>query len=188
MFNEIDNLEGILESLKLEVILFLNEDNHDGTFLNGDDWYIDAWEKMMSLADESIELEAYQSVLHKFSFPSMRRFYELCREYSKVKHISFKKNPYVREAFDSVKNAIYSSNAENFAWNLWIPKKIVKKKRDILLIETGCYFEEYLDMLELLYEIRDYYEEQSNRLYDELYGKSKIIKLPEVKKETRKAA
>ena len=43
-------------------------------------------------------------------------------------------------------------------------------------------------MLELLYEIRDYYEEQSNRLYDELYGKSKIIKLPEVRKETRKAA
>ena len=91
-------------------------------------------------------------------------------------------------AEEYVRTAIYDSPAENFAWNLWIPKKIIKKKRYIFLIETGCYFDDYVDMLNLLYEIRDYYDVKSKELEKELSNKAKIIKLPTPKKETRKAA
>ena len=77
---------------------------------------------------------------------------------------------------------------QNIAWNLWIPKKIVKKKRYIFLVETGCYFEQHIELLDTLYEVRDYYDQKSRELDEELHGKPKVIKLPKVRKETRKAA
>lgn len=188
MFKDIDNFEGLLESLRLERVLFKNESTHDGNFLNADDYYIEAWEHLSDLSDESIGLDWTDSTLYKFSFPGMVKFYDLCKVHSRINKINFKKNPYVTAAEEYVKTAIYDSPAENFAWNLWIPKKIIKKKRYIFLIETGCYFDDYVDMLNLLYEIRDYYDVKSKELEKELSNKTKIIKLPTPKTETRKAA
>lgn len=188
MFNDIPNLEGFLESLRLEEVLFRNEPTHSGNFLSADDYYIQAWEAFHELADEQFEVDYTDSVLYKFGFPSMIKFYDLCREHSRRNKINFKKNPYVKAAEEYVRKAVNETYARNFAWNLWVPRKIVKKKRYIFLIETGCYFDDYVDMLELLYEVRDYYEEQSKILEKELSKKSKVIKLPTVQKETRKAA
>lgn len=188
MFNDIDNFEGLLESLRLERVLFKNESTHDGNFLNADDYYIEAWEHLSDLSDESVGLDWTDSTFYKFSFPGMVKFYDLCKVHSRINKINFKKNPYVIAAEEYVRSAIYDSPAENFAWNLWIPRKIIKKKRYIFLIETGCYFNDYVDMLNLLYEIRDYYDTKSKKLETELYGKPKVIKLPKVAKETRKAA
>ena len=142
----------------------------------------------MNFADEYVELDWTSSILYKFSFPGMVKYYDLCKEHSKINKINFKKNPYVISAEKYVDSVIRYSGVCNIAWNLWIPKKIIKKKRYIFLIETGCYFDDYVDMLNLLYEIRDYYDVKSKELEKELSNKAKIIKLPTPKKETRKAA
>ena len=117
----------------------------------------------------------------------MIKFYDLCREHSKRNKINFKKNPYVIAAEEYIRNSVNETCARNFAWNLWVPRKIVKKKRYIFLIETGCYFDDYVDMLELLYDIRSYYEEQSKILEKELSKKSKAIRLQAAGKEMGKA-
>lgn len=188
MFNYIPELEGLLESLRLEEVLFRNEANYEGNFLNSEDYYCQAWEEVANLSDEYVELDWTCSVLYKFSFPGMIKFYELCKEHSKINKINFKKNPHVIEAENCINNIIRTSYLQNIAWNLWIPKKIVKKKRYIFLIETGCYFEQHIELLDTLFEVRDYYDQKSRELDEELHGKPKIIKLPKVEKETRKAA
>lgn len=188
MFEEINNIEGILESLRLEEVLYRNEPTHNGNFLDADDYYIQAWETLHELADEQFEVDYTDSLLYKFGFPSMIKFYNLCREHSERNKINFKKNPYVTAAEEYIRNTVNETSARNFAWNLWVPKKIVKKKRYIFLIETGCYFDDYVDMLDLLYDVRDYYEEQSRILEKELSKESKVIQLSIPKKETRKAA
>ncbi len=188
MFNDIDNFEGFLESLRLEEVLFRNEPNHNGNFLNPEDYYCQAWEALADLSDEYVELDWTNSILYKFTFPGMVKFYDLCKEYGRNNKISFKKNPYVIEAEDFISDVINNSYVQNFAWNLWLPKKIIKKKRYVFLIETGCYFEQHTEMLALIYEVRDYYDRKSKELDEELHGKPKIITLPKVRKETRKAA
>ena len=69
-----------------------------------------------------------------------------------------------------------------------IPRKIIKKKRYMFIVETGCYFEQHIELLDTLFEIRDYYDQKSRELYEELYGKPKVIKLTEAQQEMRKAA
>lgn len=187
MFDDINNMESIIESLRLEEVLYRNEPAHSGNFLSADDYYIYAWEALHELADEQFEVDYTDSVLYKFGFPSMIKFYDLCREHSKRNKINFKKNPYVIAAEEYIRNSVNETCARNFAWNLWVPRKIVKKKRYIFLIETGCYFDDYVDMLELLYDIRSYYEEQSKILEKELSKKSKAIRLPAAGKEMGKA-
>lgn len=188
MFNDIDNFEGFLESLRLEEVLFRNEPSHMGDFLNSEDYYCQAWEALADLSDEYVELDWTSSTLYKFTFPGMVKFYDLCKEYGRKNKISFKRNPYVLGAEEFIKNAIDISCVRNFAWNLWLPKKIVKKKRYIFLIETGCYFEQHTEMLDLIYEVRDYYDRKAKELDEELHGKRKIIKMHHVGKEARKAA
>ncbi|MCI8472313.1 MAG: hypothetical protein HFE65_04335 [Clostridiales bacterium] len=188
MFEDIQNIEGYLEALRLEKVLYTHEPTHIGNVLNPDDAYVYAWEAMAEMSDEIVEIEWTGSVLHKFCFSSMHGFYELCREHSRRNKIKFRKNPHVIKAEEQVHQFIVDSDAENFCWNLWTPRKIVNKKWDILLIETGCYFQDYVAMIDTLYEIQEYYTEQSELLKQELYGTPKIIKLPTAKKETRKAA
>ena len=188
MFENIYNLDGYLEALKLEEVLFRNDPTHVGDLLNPDDYFCQAWEEIMNFADEYVELDWTSSILYKFSFPGMVKYYDLCKEHSKINKINFKKNPYVISAEKYVDSVIRYSGVCNIAWNLWLPKKLIKKKRYIFLIETGCYFEQHIDLLDLLYTIRDYYDQKSKELAEELHGKPKLIKLPKVKSEMRKAA
>lgn len=188
MFENIYNLEGYLEALKLEEVLFRNDPTHVGNLLDPDDYFCLAWEEIMNFADEYVELNWTSSILYKFSFPSFIKFYELCKEHSRINKINFKKNPYVISAEKYVDSVIRYSGICNIAWNLWLPKKLIKKKRYIFLIETGCFFEQHVELLDLLYTVRDYYDRKSKELDEELHGKSKIIKLPKVRKETRKTA
>ena len=90
MFNYIPELEGLLESLRLEEVLFRNEANYEGNFLNSEDYYCQAWEEVANLSDEYVELDWTCSVLYKFSFPGMIKFYELCKEHSKINKINFR--------------------------------------------------------------------------------------------------
>ena len=64
MFNYIPELEGLLESLRLEEVLFRNEANYEGNFLNSEDYYCQAWEEVANLSDEYVELDWTCSVLY----------------------------------------------------------------------------------------------------------------------------
>lgn len=188
MFKSIQNIKGYIEALKLEKVLYTHEPDYAGSELSPDETYVFAWEIMANMATVMVELDWTNSVIFKFCFPEIHKFYELCREHSKVNKIKFRKNPYVIKAEKRVDHIFEDSDARNFAWKVWAPKRIVNKKWDILLVETGCYFEDYILMLDVLYEIKSYYKEQCELLDQELHGKPKIVKLPKVKKETRKAA
>ena len=188
MFNDIPELDGYLESLRLEEILFRNSVSYTGNFLNSEDYFCLAWEEIAGLSSEFVELEHTDSILYKFSFPGLVKFYELCKEHSKLNKINFKKNPHVTEAENNIREIIKISYLQNIAWNLWIPRKIIKKKRYMFIVETGCYFEQHIELLDTLFEIRDYYDQKSRELYEELYGKPKVIKLTEAQQEMRKAA
>lgn len=188
MFNDIPELDGYLESLRLEEVLFRNSVSHTGNFLNSEDYFCLAREEIVDLSSEFVDLEYTDSILYKFSFPGLVEFYELCKEHSKLNKINFKKNPHVTEAENDICEIIETSYLRSIRWDLWIPRKIVKKKRYMLIIETGCYFEQHIELLDALFEIRDYYDQKSRELYEELYGKPKVIKLTEAQQEMRKAA
>ena len=54
MFDNIRNLEGIIESLRLKEVMFRNNSNYTGNFLNADEYYIQAWEALADLSDEYV--------------------------------------------------------------------------------------------------------------------------------------
>ena len=118
MFNDIPELDGYLESLRLEEVLFRNDVNHTGNFLNSEDSLCLAWEEIAGLSSEFVELEYTNSILYKFSFPGLVKFYELCKEHSKLNKINFKKNPHVTEAENNIREIIKISYLQNIAWNL----------------------------------------------------------------------
>ena len=64
MFNDIPELDGYLESLRLEKVLFRNDVNHAGNFLNSEDSYCRAWEEIAGLSSEFVELEYTDSILY----------------------------------------------------------------------------------------------------------------------------
>ena len=100
------------------------------------------------------------------------------------------------EEYDAVEKAaekfvdstFRSSDARDFAWNLWVPPKLVKKRAYTVIVETGTYFEDYIEILKDIYSIKEYYASQCKALKNELYGKPKIIQMSAVTKEERKAA
>lgn len=191
MFKEIYGIEDVIRLLYLDKLLFENEDGYSGLNLDGEYFYTTAWETLMYLACEYVEFEMTESVMYKFQFPEMYAFYNLCKEHSKQHNIKFKKNPYVKAAEKYVDDVLYSSNAQNFVWNLWIPRKEVNKRTYILMLELGMYFEDYLEIIEALFNIRNYYSEQIKKLKEELYGFKIIMNMPNThsdKTEERKAA
>lgn len=188
MFNEISEFCGILQSLNLHRVLFTYKKDFNGEFLDEEDTYINGFEEIVELCDEWTEMECTESILFKFRFPELTKFYTLCKEESRKNNINFKKNPRIIKAANEVESYLMYSGASryDFAWNLWIPKKIVNKKRYTLIVEIGMYFEDYPELLEALYLIKNYYAEQAKKLENELYPK--VIKMPAKKTRERKAA
>lgn len=191
MFKEIYGIEDVIRLLYLDKLLFENEDGYSGLNLDGEYFYTTAWETLMNLAYEYVEFEMTESVMYKFQFPEMYTFYNLCKEHSKQNNIKFKKNPYVKAAEKHIDDVLYSSNAQNFVWNLWTPRKEINKRTYILMLELGMYFEDYLEIIEALFNIRNYYSEQIKKLKEELYESKIRMNIPNTnsdKTEERKTA
>ncbi len=51
-------------------------------------------------------------------FPSMRSFYDLCREHSRRHRVSFKRNPYVRAAAQAVNEHMENIDDYDVNWRL----------------------------------------------------------------------
>lgn len=189
MFNEILDFEGYLESLKLDKILSEHDKDFTGDYLNNGDYYSNAWETVVNLASEWVELEKTCSTLYKFCFPEMIRFYELCREHSKIMGINFKKNPFVLNAMKKVAEIMRYSSMDNyyFDWNIWVPKKVRPKHNYTFIIETSMDFFSHIEMVETVYEVKEYYAEALRTIEKALEIKPKIVKMSEVNKEVKAA-
>ena len=103
-------------------------------------------------------------------FPSMRSFYDLCREHSRRHRVSFKRNPYVRAAVQAVNEHMENIDDYDVNWRLCTPKKEYPKKRCELVVYTGMEFYQPVELVESLCEIREFYIEAEKKLRLELYG------------------
>lgn len=92
---------------------------------------------------------------------------------------------------DFVTAAIECSGMRNVAWNYWIPPKLVKKRQHQFLIETGMYFQEWIELIAILFEIRQYFREKCEELRQTLYPALTLVKpteTPLAETAERKAA
>ena len=191
MFCEICNLEDVIQAVVLERILFENIPDYGGDFIDGDQFYFQATEIVLGLAQYGYYLDHTESTLYFFRFEDMDEFYDLCKEHSRRNKVNFKKDPYVKAAYDYVMDTIRHSGMENIAWAYWIPRRLKGKRQHRFLIETGSYFMEWVEMVQALFEIRAYFEEKVKELREELYPKQKVIAFPvpiAADTEERKAA
>ena len=103
-------------------------------------------------------------------FPSMRPFYDLCREHSRRHRVSFKRNPYVRAAAQAVNEHMENIDDYDVNWRLCTPKKEYPKKHCELVVYTGMEFYQPVELVESLCEIREFYIEAEKKLRLELHG------------------
>lgn len=191
MFREICNLEDVIRAVALERILFEYIPDYGGDFIDGDQFYFQANEIVLALAQFGYYLDHTESTLYFFRFDEMDMFYDLCKEHSRRNKVNFKKDPYVKAAHDFVMDTIRHSGMENIAWAYWIPPKLYKGRQHRILIETGCYFMEWLEMVETIFAIQSYFKRKVEELKLELYPKQKVITFPvpiAADTEERKAA
>lgn len=176
MFEEIYGLEEIIQMIALEKIFFDYEEDYTGGIIDGDKFMETALETVYEMCDHVEYLDYTDSILYFFSFPEMRRFYKLCKEHSSKNHIKFRRNPYVKNAIDFVDTNIRYSGMRNIAWNYWIPRRLIKKRQHQFLIETGVYFQEWIEMIAALFEIRQYFREKCEEIQLELYSPLTLVK------------
>lgn len=191
MFREICNLEEVIQAVVLERLLFENIPGYGGDFIDGDQFFFQANEIVLGLAQIVYPLDYTESTLYFFKFEEMDEFYDLCKEHSRRNKVNFKKDPYVKAAHDYVMDTIRYSGMENIAWAYWIPRKLYGSRQHRFLIETGCYFMEWLEMIQTLFEIRAYFEAKVEELRAELHPKQTVIAFPvpiAADAEERKAA
>ena len=191
MFDEIYGLEDIIQTIALEKIFFDYKEEYTGGIIDGDRFMDKALETVYEMCDHVEYMEHTDSVLYFFSFSEMRQFYKLCKEHSSKNHIKFQKDPYIQGAFDFVADSIRFSGMRNTAWNYWIPPKLIKKRQHQFLIETGCYFQDWIEMIAVLFEIRQYFREKCEEIRMELYPPLALVKPKETSNadmEERKAA
>ena len=131
----------------------------------------------------------YGGYIDKYTFPDMKRYYELCKEYGRINNVSFEKNPFVIEAFRQVDIEMRGIDSCCIDWSLFTPKKIVKKKYPCLAVFLAPEFFQPVQLVESLCNIRAFYREGVIKLEKELKAaKSKIIVMPDRSKERKKAA
>ena len=191
MFREICNLEDVIRAVVLERILFENIPDYGGDYIDGDHFFLQANDIILAMAQAGCYLEHTESTLYFYKFEEMDEFYDLCKEHSRRNKVNFKKDPYVKAAYDYVMDTIRHSGMENIAWAYWIPRRLKGKRQHRFLIETGSYFMEWVEMVQALFEIRAYFEEKVKELRAELYPKQTVIAFPvpiAADTEERKAA
>lgn len=187
MFNDVQYIEELLAGLEIHRVLFACDKEFKGDILDQDDYWVMCDEKIMELSYNYHYFDGSDSTMYQFCFKELREFYELCKEYCKRINVNFKKSSFVKKAEDDVFEMLRYSGADNIQWNLWVPKKIINKRKYMLIIETGCYFNEGAALLEVLYDIKNYYGKQRDEMKKLLEDSSKIIKMPLRKKEEKAA-
>ena len=129
------------------------------------------------------EPELYEgNTVFLFPYDNFSTFYSLCHIHSRQAGVNFKKDPFVIEAEEAVDSILNGIQDYSFAWRLNVPKKIVKKKSYYLLIETTYDFFRHSELVQALYEIRNFYLDAERRLRKEL----QVLQMPK-REKSRKA-
>ena len=178
MFHEISSCEDVIRAIALERTLFQFVKGYTGDFIDGESFYQEATELTYSIAQEVVYMEYTDSHLFFFRFDEMDEFYELCKEHSRRNRVKFKKDPYIIDAENHVLGIIGCSGVENAAWNYWIPPELNRKRQHRFLIELGCYFYEWVELIQAVFEIRQYFAKKVTELKAELYPTPKVLVLP----------
>lgn len=188
MFEEpndyMDNVFGVLVIEKIRY-------DHTGDFSElplDDNYFPEAYYNALDDVAPSVSAEENDyDYIQKFCFSGMEEFYQLCREYGRQNHISFKNNRYVKEASDFVDHEMNGIDSYCIGWSLFTPKKITDRKWPCLAVFTTPEFYQPVQLVESLYNIRSFYEEGVKRLKAELeQQETKIISLPAVTPETER--
>lgn len=137
----------------------------------------------------SANVDDYDVYIQKFCFPGMEEFYRLCREYGRKSRVSFKNNPYVKEAVDFVNYEMNGINSYCINWSLFTPKKVTDKKWPCLAVFTDAEFYQPVQLVESLYNIRTYYMQALEKLKKELQSpKKEILCLPKASEAVERRA
>lgn len=157
-----------------------------GGDLDGECMYEDALNAIGIVADkiEYAYLEDYDNTLHKFYFDQMYEFFELCRKLARQKGIAFRNEPHVIDAIECIESELGDIPDYSIGWNIFVPKKLNGNKTYSVLIELGCEFTSFIELVEALYNIRDYFISQEKMLRKEL-EKPKIVPLPKSKSKRK---
>lgn len=186
------DFEDVATSLAINKIVYDATGETVSQTIDSDDWfeaYYEAIDQVAELIARSL-VDGYDTYVDKYCFPDMYRYYELCREYSRRHKIKFKRNPYVRKAYQVVNTEMNGINSYCIDWHLFAPQKVCKKKYPCLAVFTAPEFYQPVQLVESLYNIRCFYREETAALERELFGSTSIILLPSptVKQEERNVA
>lgn len=173
MFEEIDFYpQEALGVLSIEKLLHDHLGAVMGTPIDEDYLYECMYEAIAEIAQD-VECgynDGWAMNIFHIVFPSMRSFYDLCREHSRRHRVSFKRNPYVRAAVQAVNEHMENIDDYDVNWRLCTPKKEYPKKHCELVVYTGMEFYQPVELVESLCEIREFYIEAEKKLRLELHG------------------
>lgn len=177
---EMDNALGLLsiEKIQFDHLGTVNGDTLDADFLY--DAVFEAIDQICDVTDSGYNDDWNNNIL-KLVFPRMHNFYAMCREQCKGERRAFANSRYVIDAQSFIYREIGEINDYNIEARLITPKKQTEKKYCCLLIELGCEFYQYVELVETLHNIRKYYLDAEKKLREELYGiteTKKVLLLP----------
>lgn len=189
MFEDLDYcMDDLLGILAIEKILYDHTGSIMGETLNDGFLMESCYYALGDVADSiSAEMDDYDSYIQKFFFPGMEEFYRLCREYGRKNGVSFKNNPYVKEAADFVNREMNGIDSYCISWSLFTPKKVTQKKWPCLAVFTSVEFYQPVQLVESLYNIRTFYMDGVKRLKAEMeQQETKTISLPAIVPEAER--
>lgn len=165
--------------LAIEKIQFDHLGAVNGYNLDTDYFYEAAFEAIDQICDvtDSGYNDDWNSNMLKLVFPGMHSFYALCREQCKRERQDFANFRHVKDAQDFVYREIGQINDYNIDGKLITPKKQTEKKYCCLLIELGCEFYQYVELVDTLCNIRAYYLDAEKKLRKEFYGMAETVKV-----------
>ena len=173
--------------------LFIHKTVYDSTgfdmgTVEAECMFSDALDAIGMVADtiEDSYIEDHDSTIYKFHFDRMYEYFELCRKLARQKGIAFHNEPWVEEARRFINNELGDVPDYSIDWAVFIPKKLNRneKKTYSVLIELGCEFYAYVQLVDSLYNIRDFFYEKEKELRAET-EKPKVLPLPKPKPKTQ---
>lgn len=179
-----------LEQLYIQKTIFESTGKTLSDSIDGDCIYgeaLDAIHYVAPMVDYSY-IEDFESVVYKITFEKMPEFYELCKKQARQKGIEFKNHPLVIESEKFMDCQMHCTNTYCISWCTFLPKKVKKKKSYSLLFELSCEFYNYVELVDALYSIRDYFIEEERKLRTQMET-PKIIPMKKLQaKQKRRAA
>lgn len=117
--------------------------------------------------------------------PAFSRFFILCEQYEEKRGIAREDNPYWKQLSRAIN---YSFSFDSWDFDVEVVPGRGGRKSGIIL-KMGCEFCSHVDVPMALMEIKVALIDANNRLHVELFGKAKVVMLPEVQQiEDKEAA